>query len=319
MLIRSRFASRALALLVGPALLFVLGCSGDDGLGKRYRVSGQVTYKGQPVEKGVVNFVPLTEGGHGATGQIENGSYSLTTLNLNDGAMSGKYKVTIDTRRSMKRRLAPPRRRMPRRRGLPALTRHDTPGHPGSTPEAIEERDPRKVQAPTRRISRRPWRITRPTSTLSSRIEIEWKVHGPRSLMVDHVESNSFLSDRPRRRGRSPSTYFGPWDERTRYLQMNRGRCSLVRALERLRLISSVVCLPSGEGGGLIRQNPTNEEVHFSQAPDLPAGRCDRRASWRWPYLRPRRRRKLLPPRHVANRSGTILVAVRALDPRPSR
>jgi hypothetical protein len=98
MILRYRVTNRALALLVGPALLFVLGCSGGDGLGKRYAVTGKVTYKDQPVEKGVINFVPLDAAGHGASGQIEKGSYTLTTLTPADGALPGKYKVTVDTR-----------------------------------------------------------------------------------------------------------------------------------------------------------------------------------------------------------------------------
>jgi hypothetical protein len=98
MILRNRVTSRALALLVGPALLFVLGCSEGDGLGKRYAVTGKVTYKDQPVEKGVINFVPLDAAGHGASGQIEKGSYTLTTLTPADGALPGKYKVTVDTR-----------------------------------------------------------------------------------------------------------------------------------------------------------------------------------------------------------------------------
>jgi hypothetical protein len=90
----ARFLS---ALLVWPALLIVLGCS-DDGLGKRYSVSGNVTYKGAPVQTGTISFVPEDKEGRGAHGQIENGSYSLTTQTPGDGAFPGKYTVTVDTR-----------------------------------------------------------------------------------------------------------------------------------------------------------------------------------------------------------------------------
>ena len=34
------------------------GCGDDTGLAKRYAVSGKVTYKGQPVEKGTISFMP---------------------------------------------------------------------------------------------------------------------------------------------------------------------------------------------------------------------------------------------------------------------
>jgi len=36
-------------------ILSVLGCS-DDGLGKRYPVSGTVTYKGEPLKEGSIVF-----------------------------------------------------------------------------------------------------------------------------------------------------------------------------------------------------------------------------------------------------------------------
>jgi hypothetical protein len=85
-------------MLLGPALLYVIGCSGDD-LDKRYPVSGKVSYKGTPVAKGVINFVPAdTKGaGRGAQGQIENGSYTLTTQSPGDGAFPGEYKVTVSS------------------------------------------------------------------------------------------------------------------------------------------------------------------------------------------------------------------------------
>jgi hypothetical protein len=88
---------RSLALLVGPALLYVLGCS-DDGMAKRYPVSGTVKYNGQPVAKARINFTPKGGGHQGASGMVENGSFSLTTLSPGDGALPGEYVVTVDTR-----------------------------------------------------------------------------------------------------------------------------------------------------------------------------------------------------------------------------
>jgi len=92
-----QFARIFLPLLVGSGFLLVLGCSSDDGVGKRYAVSGKVTYKGAPVEKGNINFVTEKEG-RGASGRIENGSYSLTTLIPGDGVMPGTYRVTVESR-----------------------------------------------------------------------------------------------------------------------------------------------------------------------------------------------------------------------------
>jgi hypothetical protein len=94
----SHVMSRFLALLVGTGLVSVLGCSSDDGLGKRYAVSGKVMYKSQPVAKAKISFVPAKEGGHGAYGDVENGSFSMSTLQPGDGVLPGDYTVLVDTR-----------------------------------------------------------------------------------------------------------------------------------------------------------------------------------------------------------------------------
>jgi hypothetical protein len=96
MLIRTRSAQYLFGFLIGPGLLCVLGCSADDGLGRRYHVSGTVKYKGEPVAKGQISFVPAKGGSlQGASGVIENGSFKLSTLGPGDGALPGDYKVTF--------------------------------------------------------------------------------------------------------------------------------------------------------------------------------------------------------------------------------
>jgi hypothetical protein len=90
-----RNVSRMSALFVGLTLFSA--CS-DDGFGRqRYSVQGTVTYKGEKLAKGQISFVPVPEaqGGQAATGQIEDGYYSLSTLTPGDGALPGKYKVTV--------------------------------------------------------------------------------------------------------------------------------------------------------------------------------------------------------------------------------
>ena len=88
-----------LAVLAVPALFVLASCGTDDGLGKRYPVSGTVTYNGNPLEKGEISFVTedLTKN-FGATGIITNGSYTLSTGGNGDGAQVGKYKVTISAK-----------------------------------------------------------------------------------------------------------------------------------------------------------------------------------------------------------------------------
>jgi hypothetical protein len=90
---RSRW--RRAATLTAVALMVVFGCGTDDGLGKRYPVSGTVNYKGQPVPSGTISFIPDKADGRAANGTIEAGSFTLMTLTEGDGALPGTYKVTV--------------------------------------------------------------------------------------------------------------------------------------------------------------------------------------------------------------------------------
>jgi len=83
-------------VLLFSTCFMVVGCSSGDGLDKRYKVSGKVTYKGAPVAKGTISFMPVKPDGRGASGQIVDGSYQMTTQEANDGAFPGEYTVTID-------------------------------------------------------------------------------------------------------------------------------------------------------------------------------------------------------------------------------
>jgi len=95
-------AKRPLATLAAACLSVALGFGcGDDGLGKRYSVSGTVKYKGQPVPFGRINFVPDKPDAAatgGASGDIKDGTYTLTTLTPNDGAFPGTYFVCVEAR-----------------------------------------------------------------------------------------------------------------------------------------------------------------------------------------------------------------------------
>jgi hypothetical protein len=83
-------------LAAALAILAIASCGGrDDGLGTRYPVAGKVSYNGNPLEKGAISFIPDEPKSAGASGTIENGSYSLSTGGSNDGARVGKYKVTV--------------------------------------------------------------------------------------------------------------------------------------------------------------------------------------------------------------------------------
>jgi hypothetical protein len=86
---------RAAAALAGIGLVLVAGCGDDTGIARRYRVSGTVTYKGEPVPKGNISFIPTAPGGREASGAISNGWFTLTTATPDDGALPGSYKVTV--------------------------------------------------------------------------------------------------------------------------------------------------------------------------------------------------------------------------------
>src|SRR4051794_35506157 len=86
-----------MAMIVGLRLRPAIGCGPDDGIGRRYPVSGTVTYKGQPVPLGTVTFTPESTEGRPAAGDIEaDGSYTATTATTGDGMLPGKYKVSIN-------------------------------------------------------------------------------------------------------------------------------------------------------------------------------------------------------------------------------
>ncbi len=87
---------RWLPLLLG--LMLGLGCSGrDPSLPKTTPVSGVVTYRGKPIERGTIAFVPK-QGERPAGGQLgPGGRFTLTTFTQGDGAVLGPHAVTIES------------------------------------------------------------------------------------------------------------------------------------------------------------------------------------------------------------------------------
>lgn len=90
-----RFRRSWTAALSGAFVSLVVGCGDSSGLPPRYVVTGKVTYNGAPVPKGTVTFEPASPDGRHASGAITDGTYSMSTLGDNDGAMPGDYKVVI--------------------------------------------------------------------------------------------------------------------------------------------------------------------------------------------------------------------------------
>jgi hypothetical protein len=83
--------------LSAATLLLVAGCA-DNGLNLA-KVRGKVTYKGEPVKRGTVFFMPdESKGtiGPSAVGSItSDGSYIMSTESAGDGVIVGSHKVGI--------------------------------------------------------------------------------------------------------------------------------------------------------------------------------------------------------------------------------
>lgn len=90
-------------LAIGLAIaLTIAGCGTDPNKPKLGKVSGKVTYKGQPLTSGTITFTPEAGKG-GETGQVAtsqigtDGSYELTTFDTGDGAILGQHVITVQT------------------------------------------------------------------------------------------------------------------------------------------------------------------------------------------------------------------------------
>lgn len=88
-----------LAILGVSVALLLGGCGSSSGVQK---VTGKIEFPGGEVPKGelaVVRFEPVATGGEGvrgASGDIQpDGTFQLTTLEPNDGAYPGEYKVAL--------------------------------------------------------------------------------------------------------------------------------------------------------------------------------------------------------------------------------
>lgn len=72
--ISRRFQRCLSVFLLSSLLVFAAGC------GKTGTVSGKVTYKGQPLTAGMVQFFPQNKGGDFSSAIKEDGSYSISKL-----------------------------------------------------------------------------------------------------------------------------------------------------------------------------------------------------------------------------------------------
>lgn len=77
------------------ALVALAGCGGSSAFPKTYPVTGTVKLNGKPVDGAMVVF-QLESGKENALGTTDkNGEFSLSMFRPGDGAIPGKYKVSI--------------------------------------------------------------------------------------------------------------------------------------------------------------------------------------------------------------------------------
>ncbi|HZN35896.1 MAG TPA: hypothetical protein VFB80_18835, partial [Pirellulaceae bacterium] len=85
---------RTIAVVYSLALCLVaIGCSRTYSGPRRFALSGKVTVDNQPIDHGLISFLPDGEGGRVCGGPITAGSY---TIPEEMGATEGKYKVKIN-------------------------------------------------------------------------------------------------------------------------------------------------------------------------------------------------------------------------------
>lgn len=79
-----------------PVVVAIAICGCGSGNPDTAPATGSVTYNGKPVEGASVQFSPEETGGKGASGKTDaSGNFTLTSYEEGDGAVPGKYKVTI--------------------------------------------------------------------------------------------------------------------------------------------------------------------------------------------------------------------------------
>ena len=88
----------ASAIIVGA--FFIAGCS--EGRPTRVPVAGRVLIDGQPVKSGYIRF--MSSGARASGSRLsENGEFSLSCFEKNDGAVLGTHQITVNACESIGR------------------------------------------------------------------------------------------------------------------------------------------------------------------------------------------------------------------------
>lgn len=87
-----------LCTVLGLLVVVLAGCG--DGRPERVKVSGKVLIDGKPIRHGIVQVLP--KGQRAATGRIgEDGSFTLSCYEPEDGCIPGTHEVIVDGRKSI--------------------------------------------------------------------------------------------------------------------------------------------------------------------------------------------------------------------------
>lgn len=91
-MVRSLRVAMLLAAAIAPS-----GCTYEEDVADRpLTLTGTVTYRGDPVRKGAIHFLPSDPGRTAASGVIANGAIKdVFTKTQGDGIKPGRYKIVI--------------------------------------------------------------------------------------------------------------------------------------------------------------------------------------------------------------------------------
>ncbi|MEZ6072180.1 MAG: hypothetical protein R3C10_18460 [Pirellulales bacterium] len=86
-------------LFFAGAVVLAAGCDDQRDPHGRLALSGTVTFQGQPLDQGLIDFLPVDRpGSAGARGRVRDGTYSIPR---HQGVVPGRYRVVITSAESV--------------------------------------------------------------------------------------------------------------------------------------------------------------------------------------------------------------------------
>jgi hypothetical protein len=78
--------------IIALGMVWIVGCG--ESTGNKQKISGTVTFKGQPLDQGRIDFFPTEKTAPGAAADIQNGKYTVVAK---EGLAPGTYRVVISS------------------------------------------------------------------------------------------------------------------------------------------------------------------------------------------------------------------------------